>query len=128
MEVQSEMSLLNTQKQRSAAFPKTPQESWRVLVASFTLGCGTWALLSSEGEPQSDFSSSTSHEGFAEIILEHSEASSPPAVTTGDLCDWIRSVPHQQRFKVGLSSGRQPRHWLQASDMVLSGEEQHRML
>lgn len=82
------MSPLNTQKQRSAAFPRSPSEQlWRamVLVVSFTLGCGTWTLLSSEGEPQSDFHSRTSHEGFAEMILEHSEASLPLAVTTGDL-------------------------------------------
>lgn len=94
MEVQwgyrSEKSLLNTQKQRSAAFPKTPSEQLRramVLVASFTLGCGTWAWLTSEAEPQSAFNSRTSHEGFAEIIVEHSKASLTPAVTTGDLYD-----------------------------------------
>lgn len=93
MEVQwwyrSEMPLLNTQEQRSAAFPKTPSEHlWRAMVlASFTLGCGTQALLTSEAEPQSDFNSRTSHEGFAEIILERSEASLTPAVITGGLYD-----------------------------------------
>lgn len=45
----------------------------------------------------------TSHKGFTEIILEHREASLTPAVTTGDLCDQLKSAPHQHEFMVGPS-------------------------
>ena len=97
----SEMSLLNAQNPRSAAFPKTPSEQlWRavVLLASFTLGLSHCSPQ--RQKPQSDFNT-TSHEGFAEIILEHSKASLTPAVTPGDLDDELKSAPHQHEFMVG---------------------------
>lgn len=81
--------------------------------------------------PQSGFNSRASHEGFAEIILEHSEASLTPAVTTGDLCDQLKSAPHQHEFMVGPSLSMAmgaAQTLLQALDIVLSGEEQHRIL
>lgn len=66
----------------------------------------------------------TSHKGFTEIILEHREASLTPAVTTGDLCDQLKSAPHQHKsMAMGAAQAL-----LQALDMVLSGEEQHRIL